>query len=130
MLPLKHPRFWLILGWCLIGIALTGFLMPGREVAALKLNHLNDKMMHASVYVVLFSWFAGLYPRSRYAVIAIALLLMGIAVEFLQGWMAMGRSRELADVVANITGIAIGWMLALTVLGGWTQRVEGWARKS
>ncbi len=130
MLPLKHPHFWLTLGWCLIAIALTGFLIPGPEVAALKLNHLNDKVMHTSVYVVLFSWFAGLYPRSRYAAIAMGLLLMGIAVEFLQGWMAMGRARELADVFANSTGIVVGWILALTVLGGWAQRVEGWVRRS
>lgn len=126
MLPLKYPRLWLGTGALLIVGALIGFLMPARDVDLMKLENLNDKAMHAGVYTVLFLWFAGLLPRSRYLMIAAALLFMGIAVEFLQGWMAMGRSRDIHDVYANATGIAFGLLLAFTVFGGWMQRVEQW----
>jgi VanZ family protein len=130
MLPLKHPRVWLVVGWSLVVIALTGFLMPPRDVELLGLHHLNDKFMHATAYTTLFLWFAGLYPRSRYVLIAFALLLMGITVEWLQGSMAMGRSRDVMDVLANASGIVIGIVLALSLLGGWAQRVEAWIKKS
>jgi VanZ family protein len=85
---------------------------------------INDKVAHAVGYMALTLWFAGMYPRSRYPLIGIALFAMGVMVEFLQGWMSVGRNRDALDVLANTTGIAIGLGLALSVLNGWTQRVE------
>jgi VanZ family protein len=89
----------------------------------------NDKVEHAAGYMVLTIWFAGMYPRSRYPWIAIALFAMGVMVEFLQGWMSVGRNRDALDVLANTTGIAIGLSLALTLLDGWAQRVETFLTK-
>jgi VanZ family protein len=124
VLPLKYPRLWLAIGVLLIVGALVGFLMPARDVDLLKLENLNDKAMHAGVYTLLFIWFAGMLPRSRYLSIAAMLLFMGIAVEFLQGWMAMGRSQDIHDVYANSVGVLAGLLLAFTLFGGWAQRVE------
>jgi VanZ family protein len=84
----------------------------------------NDKVEHAAGYMALTLWFAGIYPRSRYLWIAVALFAMGVAVEFLQGWMSLGRNSDPRDVLANTVGIAIGLAIAVTALGGWVQRVE------
>jgi glycopeptide antibiotics resistance protein len=75
-------------------------------------------------------WFAGIYPRSRYALIALGLFLMGIVIEWVQGAMNLGRESDLRDVLANSVGIVAGLTLALAWLGGWAQRLESWTRKS
>ena len=69
-------------------------------------------------------WFAGIYPKSRYPMIGVALLVMGIVIEGLQGAMNLGRQADLRDVYANSLGIVCGLLLALAWLGGWAQRVE------
>jgi len=124
MLPLRFPRLWLLLGWSFVILALLVCLAPAGAPGLGGLFALNDKVEHAAGYMMLTIWFAGMYPRSRYASIAVALFVMGVAVEFLQGWMSVGRNRDAMDVLANSTGIAIGLGLALTVTDGWVQRVE------
>jgi VanZ family protein len=124
MLALRFPRFWLVLGWLLVFLALFVCLVPPGTPGMSGLFAINDKVAHAVGYMALTLWFAGMYPRSRYPLIGIALFAMGVMVEFLQGWMSVGRNRDALDVLANTTGIAIGLGLALSVLNGWTQRVE------
>jgi glycopeptide antibiotics resistance protein len=122
-LPLRYPRLWVTLGWIFVMAAVIVCLLPGCSVA---LPTYNDKLMHALGYIALVLWFTGIYPRTRYLVIATLLFLMGVAVEFLQEWMHAGRQRDMNDVVANGAGIVIGIVLSLTVLGGWMQKVEAW----
>ena len=124
MLPLRFPRLWLVLGWLFVILALLVCLAPASAPGLGGLFAVNDKVEHAAGYMVLTLWFAGMYPRSRYAWIAIALFSMGVVVEILQGWMSVGRNRDALDVLANSTGIAIGLSLALTVMDGWAQRIE------
>jgi VanZ family protein len=124
MLPLRYPRFWLALGVLFVGLALLVCLAPSNTPVLEELFSLNDKAEHAAGYVALTIWFAGMYPRSRYLWIALGLFTMGVMVEFLQGWMAVGRNCDVLDVVANTTGIVIGMGLALTIFGGWTQHFE------
>jgi glycopeptide antibiotics resistance protein len=75
-------------------------------------------------------WFAGIYPRSRYTTIAIGLFCMGVAIEFAQGAMHLGRHADYHDVVANSGGIVVGLALAFVGLGGWAQWLESLARRS
>jgi VanZ family protein len=66
-------------------------------------------------------WFAQLYVRRavqlRYA---IGLILLGIALEFVQAH--VGRDFEVADMVADAIGVAIGWAAALAVPIGFLGR--------
>jgi VanZ family protein len=126
VLPLRHSRLWLVIGWALVIAAILVSLLPG---SSLPVTHISDKVEHVACYAVLSIWFAGIYPRTRYAAIAVALLTMGIGVEWAQGAMRAGRESDFLDVVANVTGIFAGLILALVGLGGWAQRVESWARK-
>jgi VanZ family protein len=124
MLQLRFPRLWLSLGWVIVMLAIFVCLAPPSAPGLSGLFALNDKVEHGAGYALLTVWFTGIYPRSRYFSIALALFAMGVAVEFLQGWMSLGRDRDMRDVVANTIGIGIGLCLAWTVLGGWVQRLE------
>jgi VanZ family protein len=123
LLPLRYPRLWLALGWFFVVLALYFCLAPSGIPGT---ENVNDKFMHILGYVALTLWFTGIYPRSRYVVIAVSLFAMGVAVELLQGAMNMGRVAEVRDVYADVVGIAIGIVLSLLVLGGWAQQVEAW----
>ena len=72
----------------------------------------NDKISHALGYTGLMLWFAQLYKTlGQRLLLAVAFVLMGIVLEFLQ---RMGGVRvfEIADMMANATGILIGWLAA------------------
>lgn len=125
MLAVRHPRLWLVIGWVLVVGCLYVSLMPA---ASLPQTGLSDKIEHAGAYALLSLWFAGLYPRSRYVVIGIALLAMGVAIEWAQGAMHLGRRSDYRDVIANTFGIVAGLLLATLWLGGWVERIDGWTR--
>lgn len=123
-LLLRHPRTWLVLGWLMILAVIALSLMPGQKLPA---TGVSDKFQHGAAYALLALWFAGIYPRSRYWLIAVGLLLLGVGIEFAQGAMSFGREADLRDVVANGGGIAAGLGLAWLWLGGWARRVEDWS---
>jgi VanZ family protein len=124
VLALRFPRLWLVLGWIFVLLAVLVCLAPPGTPGMSGLFVWNDKVEHASGYVALTLWFTGLYPRSKYGWIAAGLFAMGVGIELLQGWMAMGREADPLDVAANTTGIAVGIVLALLAFGGWAQRIE------
>jgi VanZ family protein len=128
LLALRHPRVWLVSGWILVALAIIVSIVPAHELP--KLGGVSDKLEHAVAYGALALWFAGIYPKSRYPMIGVGLLVMGIVIEGLQGTMNVGRQADLRDVYANSIGIVAGLLLALVWLGGWAMRVEAWTRKS
>ena len=128
LLALRHPRLWLVSGWLLIIGAIIANLMPAHDLPSL--GGISDKTEHIVGYGVLALWFAGIYPRTRYPMIGVALLAMGIVIEGLQGAMGWGRQADLTDVYANTIGIVCGLVLALVWLHGWAQRVESWTNRS
>jgi VanZ family protein len=89
-----------------------------------------DKVEHAFAYLCLTVWFTGLFPRSRYGRVALALALFGLAIEFLQESMPFGRQGDPLDFVANLAGIGAGIALATWTTGGWAPRVESWLIRS
>jgi VanZ family protein len=120
MQPLKAPFLWLALGWLLVTGACLGSLLPGKHIPV---PGGYDKLLHFGTYFLLMVWFAGIYKRKRYPLIAIALLLLGLGLEVGQR-LVISRAFDVVDLTANVTGIAIGFVLALTLLGEWCQSVE------
>lgn len=120
-LPLRYPRLWLVGGWLLIGLALLASLSPVQE-----LPHVSgsDKMHHFIAYFAMTMWFAGIYPRSQYVWIGIAMFALGAVIEGAQGAMGWGREADLYDMIANTSGVVVALILASMGLGGWTQWVE------
>lgn len=121
LLLLRHPRTWLVLGWTLVALVVLASLLPGQSLPS---TGANDKFEHTTAYALLTLWFAGIYPRSRYAAIAIGLFALGILIEIGQGMMQVGRQADWRDVFANALGILIGLTISWFWLGGWAQRVE------
>ena len=119
----RHRRVWLLLGWGMVFSVIVLSLIPVEDV---DLGEGRDKIAHLVAYGSLAFWFALLFKgRARQLGIAIAFAAMGVAIEFLQG-MTDYRSFEVADMVANAVGAALGWGLAQTPLGNaldWAERL-------
>jgi VanZ family protein len=121
MLSLPHGRLLLVIGWILIMIAIIGSLTP--ELPSLGFT-IGDKLRHFVGYFVLMAWFSGLYPRERHLLLAIAFLLMGAALELLQGVLTVTRDMDLKDLGVNLLGIATAFLLARLGLGNWARRLD------
>ena len=106
---------------CLIAAVVVAGLTPASDLPAIGIG---DFAEHAAGYSVLTLWFSGLVARTRWAIVAGALLGLGAALELLQGAMELGRVSDPIDMAANALGIAIALMLARAGLGGWMQWVE------
>lgn len=102
--PLRMP--WLLSGWLWIGVVVYFTLTPTPPQVDLGIDH-ADKLEHMAAYFWLMGWFIPLYPARRARLmIAVALIVMGITLEFLQ-YLGGVRYLELADMVANTSGVLI-----------------------
>lgn len=127
MLPLSHKRLWLAVSALLVAGVIYGSLSPA-PVVSVPGNY--DKVEHFSAYLILALWFTALYPRSRYGLVAMALLALGLSMEVMQHVMALGRFADPRDMAANAAGILLGSVLAIFATGGWAQRVDAWLTRN
>src|SRR5260370_39018940 len=108
----RYPRMWLVLGWGMVAAVVVLSLIP----IPIDLGENRDKLAHAAAYGGLSFWFGMIHAsRRRQLAIAIALAAMGVVLEFLQG-LTDYRTFEVADMIANAIGAALGWGLAQTHL--------------
>jgi len=117
---LKYLRFWLAGGWLLVFVAIAMSVLPGLPTFTVQYS---DKIFHAASYFILMAWFAGIYLPARYWLIALALALLGIGLEFGQTLFPY-RFFDVWDIAANVTGVAIAWLLALGGMSNWCQSIE------
>jgi VanZ family protein len=96
-------------------------LEPPRYVPNL---HLWDKAEHALAFFGMSVWFGGLVRRSRYPLIAVAMLLFGGGIEIAQGAMRLGRDEDIMDFLADSVGITVAMGLLYLGLGAWTRWIE------
>lgn len=120
-LQLRYPRLWLVGGWLLIALAVLASLSPVQE-----LPHVSgsDKLHHFIAYFSMTLWFAGIYPRSQYVWVGIAMFALGGVIEAAQSAMDLGRQADVYDMIANTSGVVVALVLASMGLGGWTQWLE------
>jgi VanZ family protein len=116
---LRYRRLWFVVGLVLAGIITYLSLLPVRYLPTV---HLWDKLEHALAYVALAFWFGSVVVRRDIFWVGLALLAFGGLIELVQGWMGMGRSAELRDLLADGVGILFGLLLVLSPLG----RVPAW----
>src|SRR5882672_9200033 len=120
--PQPHRRIWILLGWGMIVSVTVLSLIP----VDVDLGGNRDKVAHFVAYGSLSFWFGMLFEgRLRQLAVALAFAAMGVTIEFLQG-MTDYRTFEVADMVANSVGAALGWGLAQTPLNGaldWAERL-------
>jgi VanZ family protein len=76
----------------------------------------SDKVAHFLAYGSLSLWFGMIFsPRIAQLGIALAFCALGVGLEFLQG-LTDYRTMDVADMIANAMGAALGWGLAQTPL--------------
>ena len=98
---------WLGVGW--LGVVAALMLSLGPAAPQGPVEH-ADKLVHLAGYATLMFWWAQLYITFPQRVrLAAALVLLGILIEWLQGFTPT-READAWDVLANTTGI---------ILGGW-----------
>ncbi|MEK7322948.1 MAG: VanZ family protein [Pseudomonadota bacterium] len=117
---LRWFDLWRGLGWSMIAAVLYLSLMPNPpslDVSA------GDKWSHAAGYAGLMLWFAQLYARPLHWRLAAGLIGLGVSIEFAQG-MTDYRSFEYLDMLADASGVFIGWWLGGTRFGAILQRAE------
>jgi VanZ family protein len=128
-IPVQKLRpVWLTIGWALIALVVylslkSGWLpldaLGGNE----SMHRFSYRVSHALAYGTLMLWFLQLYPVSRRPLIAIGFLLLGAALEGLQG-LTPDRDPSVVDIVADTIGIGIGWLLGKTRLSRMLTRIE------
>ena len=106
---------WLVLG--LVWVAAVFYLSltphPPQPVTFWQ----ADKLGHALAYGLLMLWFCQVYRRrSSRMLLALLLVTMGIAIEYLQRETGY-RAFEYVDMLANAAGVMVGWAWARTLLG-------------
>ena len=108
---LKFKRISLWFGYFLVAALIYVCLIPNPpDTSGVTFG---DKIAHFAGYALLFLWFAQIYHRSAQLKLAILLVLLGIGVEIAQSFTGY-RAFEYADMLANSTGVAIGWLIAAT----------------
>lgn len=115
-------RLWISIGWALITlIVYLSLTVSPPEILEFAFA---DKLKHLFAYSVLMGWFTQLYPSLKARrVWALALFLLGVAVEFIQGWSGY-RFFDVADMAANSLGVLLGWWLSTKWLAGSLLRVD------
>lgn len=109
MNPTRIAGYWKAAGWVLVLAIIAFSLMPSPP--DLGVNQ-GDKLGHLAVYGLATLWFAQPYTGLRQRIgLALGMVALGIALEY--GQRATGyRSFEVADMLADALGVAIGWLLA------------------
>jgi len=110
-------KLWLKIGYLLVICVIVLTLIPDPyETLGIDdlFEDLSDKAQHLFAYVLLMGWFTQIYhSRKSHLVLAASFISMGVALEFLQ---ELGQTRmfEVADMIANSTGVLLAWSVAYT----------------
>jgi VanZ family protein len=120
MHKLRKP--WLALGWLWVAVIAYLSLIPSPP-EPVRFPGI-DKLEHALAYCLLMLWFCQVYVRRTQRLFVAGLLIaQGVIMEFLQE-MTGYRYFEFADMVANTTGVMLGWVWARTGLGNFGRALE------
>ena len=107
---MKLRSLWLAAGWAMVAAIVYGSVMhspPSLGFAQ------GDKIEHLGSYGLVMFWFCQLYAGRRIRLgYALGFVALGVALEFVQGWLGY-RDFEVADMVADAAGVALGWATAL-----------------
>jgi len=127
MQPLKFRRLWVTLGVALLVLVIYLCLEPEDGGGA---SRINDKLAHFLAFFALAGWFAALVERRFYWLIALGMLSVGGLIEVAQGLMALGRTADLLDFVADAAGVSAGILINLLIRDSWFGRIERWLAPS
>ena len=110
---LKLRSLWFAIGMALIILVVYLSLTSSPVDTGLNFPY-EDKVYHAFAYFVLMAWFGQIYHTTLQRIIfAFLFVALGLAMEYMQSF-DPNRMAEFADMVANTTGVLVGYMLTAT----------------
>lgn len=96
-----------------VAVVVIGSLVPAHDLP--KVPSGFDKLEHFGAYAVLAAGAVQLFARRlSWGFVCVILVLMGIALEYLQAQMGLGRMLDRQDALANTIGVLIGLATAFT----------------
>ena len=108
---LRYKNFWLAMGFTMITFVVYQTLTSSPLGTGIRIS---DKLLHITGYFGMMGWFVQIFnDRKQKILLAAGFVGMGIMLEFIQGWGGI-RQYEVADMLANTTGVALAWALAYT----------------
>jgi len=106
-----RPRVWFglwLFGWALCIVLSLISNPPIPDVPD------GDKIGHALAYALLAAWAVWIFPERRTQVRAVlALCLLGVVIEVMQGTLTTYRSMDWHDALADFAGVIVGAWLSL-----------------
>jgi hypothetical protein len=118
-----RPNVWLglwIAGWVL-AIVLSLIHPPDLRIDVPD----SDKLGHLLAYGALSAWAVMVFARPRgWFAAAVALVLLGIALEFAQGAFTVDRMADPRDALADALGVGLGLLVGLTRMQRWLQALD------
>jgi VanZ family protein len=127
--PFHRPCLWFVLWLALIAVIIAGSLLPADELPKPAFAGI-DKLEHFLGYAALSGYAVMLFERARaHALAAVAMLLLGVAIELAQGAITQSRRADAIDVLANTLGVLVGWALRFTRIRHLLQSVDGLSAK-
>ncbi|MCF7222144.1 VanZ family protein [Marilutibacter chinensis] len=110
----RRPALWLAAWSMLVALVIAASLLPARELPPAPFDGI-DKLEHFLAYAVLAAGAVMLFARRGVQLLlALALVALGIGLEFAQGALTASRQADGLDALANTLGVLVGWSL------GWT----------
>lgn len=107
---LHFHQVWLVIGISFI-LGTIYFSLTSSGIPSISHN-VNDKFLHITGYFMLTLWFSQIYYlRLQRLLLMTGFILMGIGLEFIQGYGGV-RHYEIADMVANSVGVLAGLLAA------------------
>jgi len=122
LLPLRYPRSWLTAGLLLLVIGLVAALT---SVPAAVTLTVNDKLIHLLGFVGLMVWFGGIFQPRLGPMLVVGLSAYGLLIELLQS-LTVTRQAEGLDLLADVVGVLLGWLLSAAGLSRWCTKLESW----
>src|SRR5665213_2197549 len=111
---LPHRKLWIGIG---VGFVLLVIYLSLNTHPIYLVTPWNFKLGHVLAYCWLSFWFLQIFRRLSIGItIALALCLLGVALEYVQR-MTGYRHFAYTDMRDNAIGVAIGMLLAMTPLG-------------
>jgi VanZ family protein len=113
-------RYWLLGGIGIVLLLWVLSLIPQPPNFGVKNE---DKLFHALAYGGTMWWWGQYWPsmRRRFQ-LALVFALMGVAVEYVQGWTGW-RTFDTHDMIANGIGVLLGWIIVQTPAGSLLSRL-------
>ncbi len=117
-----RPRLWIAVWTAMILGTIVLSLMPAPPIPYwLTIG----KFDHGFAYLCLAAMAVQLYAkRNEWLVAAAAMVALGIALEFAQGYLTDYRDMSAYDGMIDAIGVAIGLATAWTPFATWLQRID------